>query len=47
MFARASRTAGTLTLRATSSGLTAATATVTSAAFTTSGGLTTRMPSGY
>jgi beta-galactosidase len=47
VFVRASRTAGTLTLRATSSGLTAATATVTSAPFDTAGGLTTRMPSGY
>jgi beta-galactosidase len=34
-------------LRATSSGLTAATASVTSTAFTTTGGLTTRMPAGY
>ncbi|MFE9751167.1 sugar-binding domain-containing protein [Saccharothrix saharensis] len=47
VFVRASRTPGTLTLRATGSGLVEATATVTSAAFTTTGGLTTRMPSGY
>ncbi|ADJ49535.1 beta-galactosidase [Amycolatopsis mediterranei S699] len=40
VFVRATRGAGTLTLRATASGLTAATATVTSTAFTTTGGLT-------
>jgi beta-galactosidase len=44
VFVRASRTAGTLTLRATASGLTAATASVTSVAFTTNGGLTTSLP---
>lgn len=47
VFVRATRTAGTITLRATSNGLTAATASVTSAAFTTTGGLTTQMPAGY
>jgi beta-galactosidase len=47
VFVRAGRTAGTITLRATAGGLTAATATVTSVAFTTTGGLTTRMPAGY
>lgn len=46
VFVSASRTAGTLPLRATSSGLTAASATTTSAAFTTTGALTTRMPAG-
>jgi beta-galactosidase len=44
VFVRASRTAGTLTLRATASGLTAATASVTSVPFTTTGGLTTQTP---
>jgi beta-galactosidase len=42
VFVRAARTAGTLTLRATASGLTAATATITSNPFTTIGGLTTQ-----
>jgi beta-galactosidase len=42
VFVRAGRTAGTLTLRATASGLTAATATITSNPFTTIGGLTTQ-----
>jgi beta-galactosidase len=46
VFVRATRTAGTITLRATSSGLTAATASTTSIAFTTSGGLTTQPPAG-
>jgi beta-galactosidase len=41
VFVRASRVAGTLTLRATGSGLTAATVSVTSVPFTTTGGLTT------
>jgi beta-galactosidase len=44
VFVRASRTAGTLTLRATASGLTAATVAVTSLPVTTSGGLTTATP---
>jgi beta-galactosidase len=44
VFVRASRTAGTLTLRATASGLTAATASITSTPFTTSGGLATQLP---
>lgn len=47
VFVRAGRTAGTITLRATASGLTSATAAVTSAAFTTTGGLTTQMPAGF
>ncbi|OKI32038.1 hypothetical protein A6A25_26735 [Saccharothrix sp. CB00851] len=47
VFLRASRTAGEMTLRATCSGLTAATATVTSSPITLPGGLTTRMPAGY
>ena len=44
VFVRASRTAGTLVLRATASGLTAATAGVDSIPFTTTGGLTTLSP---
>ncbi|MFD1147739.1 hypothetical protein [Saccharothrix hoggarensis] len=47
VFVRATRTAGTLTLRATCNGLGAATATVTSSPITLPGGLTTRMPTGY
>lgn len=44
VFVRASRTAGTLTLRATASGLAAATISVVSVPFTTTGGLTTVSP---
>jgi beta-galactosidase len=44
VFVRAGRAAGTITLRATSSGLTEATTRVTAVAFTTSGGLTTQPP---
>ncbi|HLL68187.1 MAG TPA: DUF4982 domain-containing protein [Micromonosporaceae bacterium] len=47
VFVRAGRTAGTLTLRATSSGLSAGTASVTSTSFSVSNGLTTQMPVGY
>jgi beta-galactosidase len=47
VFIRASRTAGAITLRATRTGLTAATASITSVAFATSGGLTVQMPAEY
>lgn len=46
VFVRAGRTPGAITLRATGAGLTAATVTVTSTAFTTTGGLTSRLPAG-
>ncbi|MEV1169495.1 hypothetical protein [Nonomuraea sp. NPDC049784] len=47
VFVRAARTPGTITLRATASGLTAATASVTSSSFAVSSGLTTQMPATY
>jgi beta-galactosidase len=46
VFVRATRTAGALTLKAAASGLTAATATISTAA-TTTGGLNTRTPAQY
>ncbi|GIE99566.1 glycoside hydrolase family 2 TIM barrel-domain containing protein [Paractinoplanes rishiriensis] len=47
VFLRASRTAGPITLQATCAGLTSATVTVTSAAFPTTGGLTTQPPAQF
>jgi beta-galactosidase len=47
VFVRAARTTGTLTLRATANGLTAASTTITSVAFTTTDGLTTQTPAQY
>ncbi|MDX3101981.1 hypothetical protein ACIBO5_07425 [Nonomuraea angiospora] len=44
VFIRASRTPGAITLRATATGLTAATARVTSVPFAVTGGLTTQPP---
>ncbi|HYN93367.1 MAG TPA: glycoside hydrolase family 2 TIM barrel-domain containing protein [Pilimelia sp.] len=47
IFVRATRTAGTITVRATRAGLTAGAVTVTSSAVSLVGGLTTRPPDGY
>ncbi|HLL65683.1 MAG TPA: RICIN domain-containing protein [Micromonosporaceae bacterium] len=47
VFVRATRTAGAITVRATRSGLTAASVTVSSKAFAITGGLTTEYPDGY
>ncbi|MGV9376119.1 sugar-binding domain-containing protein [Nonomuraea sp. NPDC003707] len=47
VFIRASRTPGTIALRATATGLTAATASVTSVSFAVTAGLTTQLPATY
>jgi hypothetical protein len=47
VFVRATRTAGTFTLTASRSGLTSATASITSSAFPVTNGLTATMPQGY
>src|SRR5258706_36908 len=47
VFVRSTRSAGSFTLTATRSGLTSATATINSSAFTVTNGLTLTMPQGY